>query len=132
MQQAFVLYTSGNTKVLHRGHVLIREVLAASDIRKVGFGVANDASELERCFGWVAENVLDLGTALRDVVQQLPGHFVGTKDAVRHFFGGAAMNKPKRLAVSDWRNMPLTDEQLIYAGLDAHVARHVFQAWCGH
>lgn len=42
------------------------------------------------------------------------------------------MNKHWRIRCSDWEAKTLTDEQLIYAATDAHVAIEIFKRFNGH
>ena len=70
--------------VFAANHDVLRQILAAPQVLKVGFGLGNDRSALRTRLGIELNNVLDLGEVLRG-----PGHrgTVGAKVAVAHYFG---------------------------------------------
>jgi RNA polymerase sigma factor for flagellar operon FliA len=108
-----------------RVSAVVSEVLAAPQVRKVGFGLGNDRSVLRSRLGIEVQNLLDLGEKLRG-----PGHkgTVGAKVAVAHFFG-QRLQKSKKTGTSNWANPRLTERQLLYAANDAHVALRLYRAW---
>lgn len=104
---------------------VLREVLAARQVIKAGFGLGNDRSALRSRLDIELNNVLDLGELLRG-----PGHrgTVGAKVAVAHYFGEKLI-KSKRVGTSNWANPRLDERQLLYAANDAHVALKIYHAW---
>lgn len=106
-------------------HEVLRRVLAAPDLLKVGFGLGNDRTALRSRLGIELNNVLDLGEVLRG-----PGHrgTVGAKVAVAHYFG-QKFQKSKKVGTSNWSSPRLNERQLLYAANDAHVALQIYKAW---
>ncbi len=106
-------------------HEVLRRILAAPDLLKVGFGLGNDRAALRSRLGIELNNVLDLGEVLRG-----PGHrgTVGAKVAVAHYFG-QKLQKSKKLGTSNWASPRLNERQLLYAANDAHVALQIYRAW---
>jgi RNA polymerase sigma factor for flagellar operon FliA len=106
-------------------HEVLRRVLAAPELLKVGFGLGNDRTVLRSRLGIELNNVLDLGEALRG-----PGHrgTVGAKVAVAHYFG-QKFQKSKKVGTSNWASQRLNERQLLYAANDAHVALQIYRAW---
>jgi RNA polymerase sigma factor for flagellar operon FliA len=104
---------------------VLRQILAAPNLLKVGFGLGNDRSALRSRLGIELANVLDLGEALRG-----PGHrgTVGAKVAVAHYFG-QKFQKSKKVGTSNWASARLNERQLLYAANDAHVALQIYRAW---
>lgn len=106
-------------------HPLLRSVLEAPGLLKVGFGLGNDRSVLKARLGITPQNLLDLGETLRG-----PAHrgTVGAKVAVAHFFG-QRLQKSKKTGTSNWAARQLSERQLLYAANDAHVALLLYRAW---
>ena len=111
--------------VVAANHDVLRQILAAPNLLKVGFGLGNDRSALRSRLGIELANVLDLGEALRG-----PGHrgTVGAKVAVAHYFG-QKFQKSKKVGTSNWASARLNERQLLYAANDAHVALQIYRAW---
>ena len=107
------------------GHPLLRSILEAPGLLKVGFGLGNDRSVLKARLGITPQNLLDLGETLRG-----PTHrgTVGAKVAVAHFFG-QRLHKSKKTGTSNWAAKQLSERQLLYAANDAHVALLLYRAW---
>jgi len=111
--------------VFAANHDVLRQILAAPNVLKVGFGLGNDRSALRSRLGIELANVLDLGEVLRG-----PGHrgTVGAKVAVAHYFG-QKFQKSKKVGTSNWASSRLNERQLLYAANDAHVALQIYRAW---
>ena len=111
--------------VFAANHDVLRQILAAPNVLKVGFGLGNDRSALRSRLGIELNNVLDLGEVLRG-----PGHrgTVGAKVAVAHYFG-QKFQKSKKVGTSNWASSRLNERQLLYAANDAHVALQLYRAW---
>jgi len=118
--QVFLLPVS-----LAANHEVLRRVLSAPEILKVGLGLGNDKSVLRSRLGIELNNVLDLGEAMRG-----PGHrgTVGAKVAVAHYFG-QKFQKSKKVGTSNWASSRLNERQVLYAANDAHVALLLYHAW---
>lgn len=110
---------------LAANHEVLRRILSAVDILKVGLGLGNDKSALRSRLGIELNNVLDLGEAMRG-----PGHrgTVGAKVAVAHYFG-QKFQKSKKVGTSNWASPRLNERQVLYAANDAHVALQIYHAW---
>lgn len=106
-------------------HEVLRRILSAPEILKVGLGLGNDRSVLRSRLGIELNNVLDLGEAMRG-----PGHrgTVGAKVAVAHYFG-QKLQKSKKVGTSNWASPRLNERQVLYAANDAHVALQLYHAW---
>ena len=106
-------------------HDVLRQILAAPTVLKVGFGLGNDRSALRSRLSIELTNVLDLGEVLRG-----SGHrgTVGAKVAVAHYFG-QKLQKSKKVGTSNWASSRLNERQLLYAANDAHVALQIYRAW---
>lgn len=104
---------------------VLKAILEAPRVLKVGFGLGNDRSALKSRLGIELRNVLDLGEVLRG-----PGHrgTVGAKVAVAHYFG-QKLQKSKKTGTSNWASPQLTERQLLYAANDAHVALKIYHVW---
>jgi RNA polymerase sigma factor for flagellar operon FliA len=111
--------------VFAANHDVLRQILSAPQVLKVGFGLGNDRSALRSRLGIELNNVLDLGEELRG-----PGHrgTVGAKVAVAHYFG-QKLQKSKKVGTSNWASSRLNERQLLYAANDAHVALQLYRAW---
>ncbi|MCK9285272.1 MAG: 3'-5' exonuclease domain-containing protein 2 [Rhodocyclaceae bacterium] len=105
---------------------VLKTILEAPQLLKVGFGLGNDRSALKSRLDIELNNVLDLGEVLRG-----PWHrgTVGAKTAVQHFFG-QRFQKSKHVGTSNWASARLTERQQLYAANDAHAALRVYRAWC--
>lgn len=103
----------------------LKAVLESPSLLKVGMGLGNDKASLQSRFGIGLDNAIDMGEVLRG-----PGHrgTVGAKVAVAHFFGQRLV-KSKKVGTSNWASSRLTEQQLRYAGNDAHVALRIYRAW---
>lgn len=105
--------------------VAARAILEDPAILKVGMGLGNDRSALQRRLGIALTNVLDLGEALRGDWHR---GTVGARVAVARFFG-QRLQKSKKTGTSNWANPTLNDRQLLYAANDAQVALKLYHAW---
>jgi RNA polymerase sigma factor for flagellar operon FliA len=107
-------------------HVL-REVLEAPGILKVGFGLGDDLRRLRAKLGIETRNVIDLATALRRGERNA----WGAKTAVARFFG-RRLQKSRRITTTNWAMPRLSEQQIQYAADDAHVALRIYRHWCEH
>lgn len=104
---------------------VVRAVLEARQILKVGFGLGDDHKRLQAKLGILPENVLDLARALRESRQR----DMGAKSAVAKYFG-MKLQKSKKTSTSNWAAVQLSERQLLYAANDAQVALLVYRKWC--
>jgi ribonuclease D len=104
---------------------VLRDVLEARAVLKVGFGLADDVKRLRSKLGIEIAPVLDLSTALRTPGQK---NALGAKTAVARFFG-LAMSKSKKITTTNWAMPRLSEKQILYAADDAHVALRIYRRW---
>jgi len=109
----------------HAGSLdLVRQLLAARTVVKVGFGLGQDQQQLRQRLGACAQPLLDLDVVFR---RQGYPHTIGIKAAVAIVFQQRFV-KSKRITTSNWAHHPLEPRQLLYAANDAWVALRVLQA----
>ncbi|MCI5147345.1 MAG: 3'-5' exonuclease domain-containing protein 2 [Candidatus Electrothrix sp. AR3] len=93
------------------------KILSDSNIKKVGFGLANDKRILQRKFGIKLLNTQDLSVKLKE--------YSGSKQRVG-IRAAVAMVFKQRLAkgaqTSNWAAFPLQEHQLKYAANDAYAS----------
>ena len=104
---------------------VLKPVLEAETILKVGFGLGDDVRRLRAKFGVEIRNVLDLSTALRRRGERNP---LGAKSAVARFLG-QKLQKSKRITTTNWSLPRLSEQQLKYAADDAHAALRIYRHW---
>lgn len=104
---------------------VLKSVLEAQTILKVGFGLGDDVRRLRAKFGVEIRNVLDLSTALRRRGERNP---LGAKSAVARFLG-QKLQKSKRITTTNWSLPRLSEQQLKYAADDAHAALRIYRHW---
>ncbi|MBD8532177.1 MULTISPECIES: 3'-5' exonuclease [unclassified Massilia] len=104
---------------------LLRAVLEAPDILKVGFGLGDDLRRLRSKLGIETQNVVDLSTTLRRRGER---NTLGAKTAVARFFG-QRLAKSKRITTTNWALPRLSPQQIQYAADDAHVALKLYRHW---
>lgn len=104
---------------------VLKPVLEAQTILKVGFGLGDDVRRLRAKFGVEIRNVLDLSTALRRRGERNP---LGAKSAVARFLG-QKLQKSKRITTTNWSLPRLSEQQLKYAADDAHAALRIYRHW---
>ena len=103
---------------------VLRAVLEAPNILKVGFGLGDDIRRLRSKLGIETNNVLDLSTALRRGERNA----LGARTAVARFFG-QRLQKSKRITTTNWAQPRLSEKQILYAADDAHVALRIYRHW---
>ena len=104
---------------------LLRAVLEAPGILKVGFGLGDDLRRLRSKLGIETQNVVDLSTTLRRRGER---NTLGAKTAVARFFG-QRLQKSKRITTTNWSLPRLSEQQIRYAADDAHVALKIYRHW---
>ena len=103
---------------------VVAELLASESLRKIGFGLSADRTQIQSKFGVWPNAVLDLDTLFRARGYRMS---IGVKTAVAMLFNQRFV-KSKRMTTSNWANAQLTDAQLLYAANDAYSAIKVFEA----
>jgi ribonuclease D len=93
-------------------------------IAKVGFGLANDMSQLANKFGIHPQNLVDLDRIFRQLGYK---NSVGAKGAIAILFAQRFV-KSKRLSTSNWSLPQLNEQQQRYAANDAYAALRVHAA----
>ena len=106
------------------GRDLLTELLQSHSLRKVGFGLGSDRSQVQAKFGVALGAVIDLGHEFR---QRGYRNAVGVRAAVAIVFERRFV-KSKRTTTSNWALPQLNSSQLLYAANDAFAALKVFQA----
>jgi RNA polymerase sigma factor for flagellar operon FliA len=106
---------------------VLRAVLESPVIVKVGFGLGDDLGRLRAKLGIETRNVIDLATALRRGERNA----WGAKTAVARFFG-RRLQKSRRITTTNWAVPRLSEQQILYAADDAHVALRIYRHWHEH
>lgn len=102
----------------------VARLLHDESIAKVGFGLANDMSQLAGKFGIHPRNLVDLDRIFRQLGYK---NSVGAKGAIAILFGQRFV-KSKRLSTSNWSLPQLNEQQQLYAANDAYAAIRVHAA----
>lgn len=102
----------------------VAELLHDASVAKVGFGLANDTSQLAHKFGIHPQNLVDLD---RNFCQLGYRNAVGARGAIAILFG-RRFSKSKRISTSNWSLPQLSEAQVLYAANDAYAAIRVFEA----
>lgn len=103
---------------------IVRTLLEAPPILKLGFGLGDDLRHLRNRFGIEVSNVVDLARLLRVSKQQE----MGAKAAVAKYLG-MTLQKSKNISTSNWASTTLSERQMQYAADDAQVALLVYRKW---
>jgi len=124
-----VQFATGSAAYVFQMHetgseALVREVLAAAQVVKVGFDLRSDQKQLMHRLGVRALPLLDLDFVFR--ARGYPSS-IGVKAAVALLFNRRLM-KSKRVTTSNWSNRVLEPRQLLYAANDAYAAWAVLDA----
>ena len=105
-------------------HPVIIELLKATHITKIGFGLGGDLHQISNRFGLRPESIVDLDRSFKQLGYR---NAVGAKSAIAIFFNQKLL-KSKSVTTSNWAGKQLTERQLIYAANDAYAAIMVFHA----
>ena len=103
---------------------VVAELLSRDTLRKAGFGLDGDRTQIRARLGIEPQSLLDLGTVFR---QRGYRQSVGVKTAVAIVFG-QRFAKSHKQGTSNWSARTLSDGQLRYAANDAWAALRVAQA----
>lgn len=122
--QAFLFPVVYATPAQAESIAVVKALLEAKNIVKVGFGLGDDTRRLQHKFQIETNNVLDLSRIMRESKYRE----MGAKAAVAKYFG-MAMQKSKKTSTSNWANEVLTQRQIQYAADDAQVALLVYRRW---
>ncbi len=106
------------------GHAILLDLLQSTDVRKVGFGLAQDRSQILRRLDVQLDGVLDLDSEFRKAGYR---HTAGVRAAVAIVLN-QKFHKSKRVTTSNWAGAQLSDKQLLYAANDAYAALRVMNA----
>lgn len=105
-------------------HSSIIELLVSREVRKIGFDLRGDLTQIANRFDVRPETVVDLGRTFRKLGFK---HTVGATSAVAMLFN-RRLAKSKSVTTSNWAAHELSERQLLYAANDAFAALKVFQA----
>lgn len=97
-------------------------LLAAEDIKKIGFDLGSDRKLLLKKFGMSPRGLVDLRPVFK---RQGYRNTVGIRAAVAIVFN-QQFHKSKHVTMSNWSNPMLTHNQLLYAVNDAYAALRVY------
>jgi ribonuclease D len=105
-------------------HPFLIELLQSKDVLKVGFGLKSDRAQIHAKLGVTLGALLDLNSVFS---QDGYNHSMGVRAAV-----GLVLNqkfpKSKKITTSNWAQLQLTPQQLLYAANDAYAALKVLDA----
>ncbi|MCA1246348.1 3'-5' exonuclease [Massilia sp. MS-15] len=119
------LFQIGSAASVQTALEVLKPVLESESILKVGFGLVDDLKRLRAKLGIEARNVLDLATAMRRRGER---NTLGARTAVARFFG-QRLQKSRRITTTNWALPRLSDQQVLYAADDAHVALRLYRYW---
>jgi RNA polymerase sigma factor for flagellar operon FliA len=124
------LFQTGANAASSPGAAVLHAVLESPAIVKVGFGLGDDLRRLRAKLGIETRNVIDLATALR-AREGRERNAWGAKTAVARFFG-RRLQKSRRITTTNWATPRLSEQQILYAADDAHVALRIYRHWHAH
>ena len=100
------------------------EIIASTDVLKVGFGLKNDHAQIKHRLGITLDHTLDLDQTFRK--QGYSGQ-VGVRGAIAITLK-QGFKKSKSTTTSNWALQELSPRQLTYAANDAYAALKVMEA----
>lgn len=111
---------------LHRidCHAVLTQLLEATNLVKVGFGLRSDQSRLRSKLGIKPRAILDLNALFRSEGYRKE---IGARGAVAIMFN-KRLQKSRSVSTSNWALLKLKSNQQLYAANDAYVALKVLQA----
>lgn len=98
-------------------------LLAAEDVKKVGFDLGSDRKLLLKKFGMLPRGLVDLRPVFK---RQGYRNTVGVRAAVAIVFN-EQFHKSKHVTMSNWGSPILSNNQLVYAANDAYAALRVYR-----
>ncbi len=106
------------------GHKFLLELLQSAQLIKVGFGLKSDRSHIFNKLGIRLNGVVDLNTLF-----SMDGYKkeMGVRTAVGLVFK-QRFAKSRKVTTSNWAQLQLTPQQLLYAANDAYAALKVLEA----
>ncbi|KAJ7382811.1 hypothetical protein OS493_032772 [Desmophyllum pertusum] len=106
-------------------------IMRDEKILKVGVGIGEDVLKLKRHRGLICKGMADIqAMGMKSLGLAAKAPKVGLK-ALAQSFVGIELIKPKRIAVSNWEDFPLTLQQIEYAAMDAWAGLRVYQEITG-
>lgn len=122
----FALHNKAFLFQLHRseGHPFLMELLQSEHVIKVGFGLKSDRKHILSKLGVHFNAVVDLNT-----VFSMDGYHkeMGVRAAVAQVFK-QRFAKARHVTTSNWSQLQLTPQQMLYAANDAYAALKVLEA----
>ncbi len=106
------------------GHPFLVELLQSAQLIKVGFGLKSDRSHIFAKLGIKLSGVVDLNTLF-----SMEGYKkeIGVRTAVGLMFN-QRFSKSRKVTTSNWAQLQLTSQQMLYAANDAYAALKVLEA----
>ena len=122
----FALHGKAYLFQLHQaeGHPFLNELLQSDELIKVGFGLKSDSRHIYAKLGVHLGGVVDLNT-----VFSMDGYHkdMGVRVAVGLVFK-QRFAKSRKVTTSNWSQLQLTPQQMLYAANDAYAALKVLEA----
>lgn len=111
---------------LHRGECekAAAELIASTQVLKVGFGLKNDHSQIRNRLGISLNHVLDLDQVFRKMGYAKQ---IGVRGAMGALLQ-RGFKKSKSITTSNWAARELRPNQLLYAANDAYAALKIMEA----
>lgn len=103
----------------------IIEIIANKGIKKVGFDLRNDYKELTKQFGIQPQNIFDLSPFMKNELRHK--NQIGVKNSVSLILL-KKMQKSKKVALTNWENDNLTEQQIKYASEDATAPFDIYES----
>jgi ribonuclease D len=106
------------------GYAFLLELLQSAQLIKVGFGLKSDRSHIFNKLGVRLSGVVDLNTLF-----SMDGYKkeMGVRTAVGLIFN-QRFAKSRKITTSNWAQVQLTPQQMLYAANDAYAALKVLKA----
>jgi len=122
----FALHDKAYLFQVHRAEGLpfLIELLHSEQVIKVGFGLKSDSGQIFKKLGVKFGGVVDLNTVFRMNGYQKE---MGVRTAVGLVFK-QRFAKSKKATTSNWSQLELTPQQMLYAANDAYAALKVLEA----
>jgi hypothetical protein len=103
---------------------VIQDVLSNPDVIKAGVGIDQDMLELVRA--WESSNEDICGRFDMSGIGGINGRAMSLKNLAKGILG-VDLFKSKKLAMSNWGSVPLTDKQIDYAARDAWASAAILE-----
>jgi hypothetical protein len=105
----------------------LKEVMQSKNIIKVGVGILDDLDKLEKDWNlpYRSGAFFDLGAVTRRLLNDSMAK-CGLVSLAHKYLDTQMVTKPKKIQMSNWENVVLTDAQIKYATYDAYIGKFIF------